>query len=254
MSLKTMQKNEPWVGTWRPHKPKGPIAAQYGSPGPVYMLPGLTGAIRHDPTKPKAPAFSITSRRKVANTDCSPGPIYKLPPNYTRYGRDGTLAFSVRGRLNPLAPFCTPGPGQYSPDFSKLSTFKSSPAYTFSSRPKELTKNQTPGPASYKLPPLLGTKGITTSSAPSFTITGRTVKGSFLEDITKTPGPAAYNAADPYISKPKPPQWTMTGRHFPPDKAAKTPGPGPSYPLIFTKPKAPSFSFGIHHSQYRAYF
>uniref|UniRef100_A0A3Q2QUX8 Uncharacterized protein n=1 Tax=Fundulus heteroclitus TaxID=8078 RepID=A0A3Q2QUX8_FUNHE len=94
----------PWVGTWRPHKLKGPIAAQYGSPGPVYMLPGLTvGAIQHDPTKPKAPAFSITSRRKV------------LPPNYTRYGKDGTLAFSVHGRLKPLAPFCPPGPGRLGP-------------------------------------------------------------------------------------------------------------------------------------------
>uniref|UniRef100_A0A3Q2PIW5 Uncharacterized protein n=1 Tax=Fundulus heteroclitus TaxID=8078 RepID=A0A3Q2PIW5_FUNHE len=89
----------PWVGTWRPHKSKGPIAAQYGSPRPIYMLPGLTGAIQHDPTKPKSPAFSIMSRRKVANADCSPRPIYTLPPNYTRYGKDGTLAFSVHGRL-----------------------------------------------------------------------------------------------------------------------------------------------------------
>ncbi|KAM4582565.1 ciliary microtubule associated protein 1A-like [Fundulus diaphanus] len=220
----------PWVGTWRPHKPKGPIAAQYGSPGPIFMLPGLTGAIQHDPTKPKAPVFSITSRRKVANADCSPGPIYKLPPNYIRYGKDGTLAFSVHGRL------CTPGPGQYSPDFLKLSTFKSPPACIHSLQ--------------QKLPPLFGTKGITTPSAPSFTITGRTEKGSFLENITKTPGPAAYNAPDPYISKTKPPQWTMTGCNFPPDKAAQTSGPGPSYPETFTKPKAPSFSFGVRHSQY----
>lgn len=39
-------KADPWVGTWRPHKPRGPIAALYGSPGPKYALPGLTGSVR----------------------------------------------------------------------------------------------------------------------------------------------------------------------------------------------------------------
>lgn len=38
-----MQTTENWVGTWRPHKPRGPIAALYSSPGPKYALPGLTG-------------------------------------------------------------------------------------------------------------------------------------------------------------------------------------------------------------------
>uniref|UniRef100_A0A8D0FJE9 Uncharacterized protein n=1 Tax=Strix occidentalis caurina TaxID=311401 RepID=A0A8D0FJE9_STROC len=28
-----------WVGSWRPHRPRGPIAALYGSPGPKYGLP-----------------------------------------------------------------------------------------------------------------------------------------------------------------------------------------------------------------------
>ena len=32
-----------WVGSWRPHKPRGPIAAFYSSPGPKYALPGATG-------------------------------------------------------------------------------------------------------------------------------------------------------------------------------------------------------------------
>lgn len=41
-----MATNESWVGTWRPHKPRGPIAAHYTSPGPKYALPGLTGIIK----------------------------------------------------------------------------------------------------------------------------------------------------------------------------------------------------------------
>lgn len=43
LPLIEMPSADPWVGTWRPHKPRGPIAALYGSPGPKYALPGLTG-------------------------------------------------------------------------------------------------------------------------------------------------------------------------------------------------------------------
>uniref|UniRef100_A0A8C7ELI2 Ciliary microtubule associated protein 1B n=1 Tax=Neovison vison TaxID=452646 RepID=A0A8C7ELI2_NEOVI len=31
-----------WVGPWRPHRPRGPIAALYRGPGPKYMLPPNT--------------------------------------------------------------------------------------------------------------------------------------------------------------------------------------------------------------------
>ena len=41
-----MTSSGPWVGNWRPHKPRGPIAALYGSPGPKYGLPGLTGTAK----------------------------------------------------------------------------------------------------------------------------------------------------------------------------------------------------------------
>ena len=30
-------------------KPRGPVAAMYGSPGPCYALPGLVGQPNHDP-------------------------------------------------------------------------------------------------------------------------------------------------------------------------------------------------------------
>lgn len=32
-----------WVGPWRPHRPRGPIAALYSGPGPKYLLPPNTG-------------------------------------------------------------------------------------------------------------------------------------------------------------------------------------------------------------------
>uniref|UniRef100_A0A3B3VLG3 Ciliary microtubule associated protein 1B n=1 Tax=Poecilia latipinna TaxID=48699 RepID=A0A3B3VLG3_9TELE len=228
---------DPWVGTWRPHRPRGLISAQYGTPGPKYVLPGLTGANNHDVTKPKAPAYSISARSKVTNADCSPGPKYMLPPNITRFGKDGTPAFSIHGRPKPFAMFRTPGPGQLG-----------------------LSQNTTTAcPATYKLPGIIGTKEITSPSSPSFTLMGRTQKGSFFEDLRKvkkkkrtTPGPAAYNPADPYFSRSKPPQCTMKGRNFLPDKNAQAPGPGTYYPekTTFIKPKAPSVTFGIHHSPY----
>lgn len=33
----------PWVGTWRPHPRRGPILAEFSTPGPKYWLPGTTG-------------------------------------------------------------------------------------------------------------------------------------------------------------------------------------------------------------------
>uniref|UniRef100_A0A3B5MSD2 Ciliary microtubule associated protein 1B n=1 Tax=Xiphophorus couchianus TaxID=32473 RepID=A0A3B5MSD2_9TELE len=95
-----MPSDELWVGPWKPHRPRGPIAALYGSPGPKYSLPGLIGASQHDPTKCKAPMFSFGARHEEANTNCSPGPRYLIPsnmtmkaPNYTLQGRGKTGSF-----------------------------------------------------------------------------------------------------------------------------------------------------------------
>uniref|UniRef100_A0A674N817 Uncharacterized protein n=1 Tax=Takifugu rubripes TaxID=31033 RepID=A0A674N817_TAKRU len=93
-----MKSIENWVGTWRPHRPRGPIAALYSSPGPKYALPGLTGSSEHDPTKYKAPMFSMGMRHKLANPSCSPGPKYSMHPKITRKGHDGTPAFSIYKR------------------------------------------------------------------------------------------------------------------------------------------------------------
>uniref|UniRef100_A0AAY5EJ67 Tripartite motif containing 35-30 n=1 Tax=Electrophorus electricus TaxID=8005 RepID=A0AAY5EJ67_ELEEL len=95
-----MSASDVWVGSWRPHKPRGPIAALYSSPGPKYALPGATGVNDHDPRKWKAPAYSF-------------------------------------------------------------------------------------GPAAYMLPSLVGPNTVNKRSAPNFSLTGRTKKGSFYEDLQK---------------------------------------------------------------------
>ncbi|XP_051237345.1 outer dense fiber protein 3-B [Dicentrarchus labrax] len=250
--MRAMSSAEAWVGSWRPHKPRGPIAALYGSPGPKYALPGLTGISKHDPTKYKAPMFSFGIRHDQANSNCSPGPRYLIPSNITRGGRDGTPAFSLHSRPKEPALFQAPGPGKYSPEKSGNLIFHAAPAYSLAGRSKEISNSQTPGPASYSLPPVLGPKTVATAAAPTYSLCGRSKNGSFHEDLKKTPGPAAYKVVDPCTYSQKPPQYSMTGRNFTPGETTKKPGPGAHYPeqVTFTRPKAPSFSFGLRHSEF----
>uniref|UniRef100_A0A8C3K225 Uncharacterized protein n=1 Tax=Calidris pygmaea TaxID=425635 RepID=A0A8C3K225_9CHAR len=65
-----------WVGTWRPHRPRGPVLAQFTSPGPKYTILGTTGHLAHNPTKTKAPAYSIPQGKLPPISSCSPGPRY----------------------------------------------------------------------------------------------------------------------------------------------------------------------------------
>ncbi|KAM9854748.1 ciliary microtubule associated protein 1B [Aulostomus maculatus] len=244
---------ESWVGTWRPHKPRGPIAAIYGSPGPKYAPPALIGSIIHDSTKNQAPRFSFGKRHNKVRSDFSPGPKYLVPSNITRTGRNGTPAFSLHYRTKEPRPFQTPGPGHYRPEHSGRSVTRSAPAYSLFGRTKQCNKKHSPGPAAYTLPEMLGRNTVAIPSAPAHSLGGRLKTGSFYEDLKKTPGPAAYNAVEPNIYCPKPPQFSITGRNFQPDDTTKKPGPATYKPdLVTTKRKAPSFTFGVRHSQYLA--
>lgn len=243
-----------WVGSWRPHKPRGPIAAMYNSPGPTYALPGATGMTNHDPRMQKGPAFSFGIRHHNFHGNFSPGPGYLVPSNITRVGRDGTPAYSVYGRRKDIQPFQTPGPGSYTPENAKKATYLSPPAFSLSARTKLFRNDQTPGPAAYMLPPVLGPKVVNKTSAPNVSFSGRSAIGSFHEDLRKTPGPGTYQVVDPCVYKLKGPQYSMTGRNMMPGDMTKKPGPGAHYPemVCFTRAKAPSFSFGIRHSEYVA--
>ncbi|NWX39179.1 ODF3A protein, partial [Steatornis caripensis] len=101
-----------WVGSWRPHRPRGPIAALYSGPGPKYGLPTNVGYRLHDPSRYRAPAYSFGMRAEGRQEYRSPGPVYMLSPRITTKGKDGTPAFSVYGRPHDLTPFHTPGPGE----------------------------------------------------------------------------------------------------------------------------------------------
>ena len=62
-------------------RPRGPIAAMYSSPGPVYQLPTLTGARTHDPRSVhgRGPTWLFGIRHGKLTEDCSPGPATLLP-------------------------------------------------------------------------------------------------------------------------------------------------------------------------------
>ncbi|KAL7878555.1 hypothetical protein AOLI_G00095290 [Acnodon oligacanthus] len=249
-----MSTEDIWVGSWRPHRPRGPIAAMYRSPGPKYALPSVTGLNCHDPRKWKAPAFSFGARHRQFSSSCSPGPGYLVPSNITRAGRDGTPAYSLYSRPKDPLLFQTPGPGRYSPEKAGKMTFYSAPAYSLSARSKEFRNDQTPGPAAYMLPSVLGPNTVNKSSAPNFSLIGRSKIGSFHEDLQKTPGPGTYRVVDPAVYKHKPPQYSMTARNSMPGDTTKKPGPGAHHPeqVTFTRLKPPSFSFGVRHSEFIA--
>uniref|UniRef100_A0A672J5V9 Uncharacterized protein n=1 Tax=Salarias fasciatus TaxID=181472 RepID=A0A672J5V9_SALFA len=190
-----MANTEPWVGTWRPHRPRRPIAAMHQTPGPnKYLLPSLTGTSKHDPTKSKSPAFSMASRHLQSTVHHSPGPAHFVEPNTTR----------------------TAGPG---------------PVFHFT------------GPADYNVRPV--PKPVNPKSSSTFG--HRPTAGSFYENTGQSPGPAAYGAVKLDKWKRKAPECTMAGRPSAQQQNVTTPGPAAHRPG-----KAPSFSFGVHHSQYKA--
>uniref|UniRef100_A0A2K5RA83 Outer dense fiber of sperm tails 3B n=1 Tax=Cebus imitator TaxID=2715852 RepID=A0A2K5RA83_CEBIM len=105
--------SDAWVGPWRPHRPRGPIAAHYQGPGPKYKLPPNTGYVLHDPSRPRAPAFTFGARLPTQRTTCGPGPGHLVPARMTVRGPDSAPAYSIYGRPRHSAPFPTPGPGPH---------------------------------------------------------------------------------------------------------------------------------------------
>ncbi|KAM9578570.1 ciliary microtubule associated protein 1B isoform 2-T2 [Guaruba guarouba] len=205
----------PWVGSWRPHRPRGPIAALYTSPGPKYGLPTSVGFLAHDPSRDRAPAFSFGLRAEARPRERSPGPVYRVPPGSTARGRAGAPACSIYSRQRDPAPFNTPGPG----------------------------------PAAYHLPPMLGPRVVSKTSAPNYSMLGRSSTGAFYQDLCKTPGPCRYRVVHTDVYKPRAPRFTMRARNALPGDSTAKPGPGAHSPR---ESRPQGVTFGIRHSAYIA--
>uniref|UniRef100_A0A8D2IYB9 Outer dense fiber of sperm tails 3 n=1 Tax=Varanus komodoensis TaxID=61221 RepID=A0A8D2IYB9_VARKO len=117
--------NGGWVGTWRPHRPRGPIMAQYTSPGPKYYIQPGIGYVSHIPTKRRAPAYSLGGSRPPASKDCPPGP-YKV-----QAATSASPSYSITGKSKL---------GRFDEDLHKLSLTKScAPVVTFGIRHSDYT-------------------------------------------------------------------------------------------------------------------
>uniref|UniRef100_A0A8B9S4V8 Outer dense fiber of sperm tails 3B n=1 Tax=Apteryx owenii TaxID=8824 RepID=A0A8B9S4V8_APTOW len=171
-----------WVGTWRPHRPRGPIAALYTSPGPKYRLP-------------------------------------------TNVGR-------------------------YCPEKAGKWAFPSAPVYSLAARTKQFAGDQTPGPAAYGLPPMLGPRVVGKTSAPNFSMAGRSAAGCFCADLCKTPGPCNYRVVAADVYKRRAPRYSMLARNLPPPDDTRKPGPGAYSPEKVRGPRG--ITFGVRHSDYLA--
>uniref|UniRef100_A0A8C0FZB4 Ciliary microtubule associated protein 1A n=1 Tax=Chelonoidis abingdonii TaxID=106734 RepID=A0A8C0FZB4_CHEAB len=120
-----------WVGTWRPHRPRGPIMAHFTSPGPKYSIQGTTGYLKHNPTKRKAPAYTFKGARPSLREAC-PG-AYTIPrvmgPNTVDKTASPCYSMKWKSKL-----------GRFDEDLHKITLTKPcAPVVTFGIRHSEYT-------------------------------------------------------------------------------------------------------------------
>ncbi|XP_014288530.1 ciliary microtubule associated protein 1A isoform X1 [Halyomorpha halys] len=260
---------------WTPTKRRGPIAAEYTSPGPACVtLPNLFGSITNDSKKGRAPAFSFGSRHGGKNDSIGPGPGQYNVTGLSAKGKDCPPSATLHSRGKEAKPEATPAPGDYNPERSEKVIHDKSPKYTFglktqvekpsqtpgpntysiqgglggdtpsftiSGRTKEVVESTGPGPNVYKIPAVVGGHG------PAYSLSGRTKEPT--DDRLLTPGPGSYNSSTELIL-PKSPAYSVAPRIQPPTSNLIKPGPGSYSPEKIRIDATPSVSFGIKHSPY----
>ncbi|XP_077389983.1 outer dense fiber protein 3-like protein 2b isoform X2 [Festucalex cinctus] len=233
------------------------IAGREKGPGPgQYGLPPTIGFIGHDVTKQTSPAYSFHGKMSdnMYCVDCSPGPQYHIDAKMTRLGRDGTPAYSMLGRTKVQKElFRTPGPGTYSPEKAPPCNLqRRPPSYTIGCRTQYRTMDSVPAPNKYTLPPLIGSHIPNKPASASYSMSACFSQGGPSVDLAKTPGPCRYNSTHPSVYLPRPPAFSILGRHGVAREGTEMPGPGSYNPERVTvhKTRAPAFSMGIRHSEF----
>nr|XP_036874420.1 outer dense fiber protein 3-like protein 2 [Manis javanica] len=222
----------------------------------LYVLPSTVGYINHDCTRVASPAYSLFWRpSKASPRDASPGPVYFLDPNVTRFGRSYSPAYSMQGRGKSRGQEVTPGPGTYSPEKVAPVHQRTPPAFTLGSRlrPQPLDTSA-PAPNTYTLPSLWGSQIFIKPRSPSYTVVGRRPPARPPQDPAEIPGPGQYGSPDPSAYRQRQPAFTMLGRPRAPRPPVETPGPGSHSPeqVTVTKARAPAFTMGIRHPRQAA--
>ncbi|XP_008335040.1 outer dense fiber protein 3-like protein 2b [Cynoglossus semilaevis] len=233
------------------------ISGREKGPGPGrYGLPPTIGFNGHDFTKPTSPAYSFHGKMSdsIYSVDCSPGPQYYVDAKITRFGKDGTPAYSMLSRIKRQKDlFQTPGPGAYSPEKAPPCNLqRRPPSYTMGTRTHYRSMDAVPAPNKYHLPPLMGPKVPNKPASACYTMSASYSPGGPSVDLAQTPGPCRYNTTDPGVYLHRQPAFSILGRHSSPKDKTKIPGPGTYNPEKVTvhKPRAPSFSLGVRHSEF----
>ncbi|NWW75572.1 ODF3A protein, partial [Climacteris rufus] len=198
----------PWVGTWRPHPRRGPILAEFSTPGPKYWIPGTTGHTAHDPTRYKAPAYTFRGTKCPATDSCSPGPRYFIHPSITKTGKYVAPSAHMTGRPKTRTEV-TPGPSDYVTENANKHIFYTAPVQSMVFRPKDFKTLQTPGPGAYTLPRMLGPNTVYTRASPCYSMRWKSQYNSCFQDLAKTPGPAAFAKVELDVYKTRAPKYTM---------------------------------------------
>ncbi|NXO96423.1 ODF3A protein, partial [Certhia brachydactyla] len=198
----------PWVGSWRPHPRRGPILAEFNTPGPKYWIPGTTGQTAHDPTRDKAPAYSFRGTKPAATESCSPGPKYFIQPSMTKTGKYVSPSAHMIGRPHSKIEV-TPGPSDYTTEHANKHVYYTTQGKTMVFRPKYDKILLTPGPGTYSLPRILGPNTVYTHAEPCYSMRWKSQHQSCFQDLANTPGPAAFNKVELDIYKPRAPMYSI---------------------------------------------
>ncbi|KAL4227628.1 Outer dense fiber protein 3-like protein 2 [Mactra antiquata] len=233
---------------------KGPIiAAKERGPGPGrYALPSTVGFEYHDATKRTDPAYSFGRRLVFKDNKDGPGPAYYIDPCMTRHGKDGTPVYSLLKRQSDPKNFKTPGPGTYQPENVHPQGEVIAPKHSIGFRSRYRKLDHNPSPNKYILPPVIGPQQAYKTSAASYSMTGRSKIGCYLEDLAKAPGPGHTQKVHPDIYMTQAPHYSLRSRSFMPSDSVKKPGPGAYSPenVKINRPAAPSYSLGVRHTEY----
>ncbi|NXU34239.1 ODF3A protein, partial [Drymodes brunneopygia] len=171
-----------WVGTWRPHARRGPILAEFSTPGPKYGLPQTIGFTAHDPTRDRAPAYSLRGTKCPPTENCSPGPRYLIEYSITKTGKQVAPLALVTARPKTKTEV-TPGPSDYTTDKANKHIYYTAPVRSMVFRHKDLAGFRTPGPGTYTLPRIMGPHTVSTRAEPCYSLRWKSQYQSAFQDL-----------------------------------------------------------------------
>jgi len=236
-------------------KSRPPVAAMEKGPGPaIYKLPQAVIHTQHSITKHRNPEHSFGIRHGKLTDDCSPGPRYAYHEALTRKGLQRSKSFTMSARNRPAVNLMkdTPGPGTNSPQIRFLSNKPKAQEWLIGKRSHFKLGDNNPAPNSYGMPEMIGTGIPNKASSACYSMHTRTKVGAPDEDLSKTPGPAAYGTTDNNIVYYQKPQWSMGARAKYMSALMNNPAPNQymAKHCFADRKSAPGFSMGVKHSEY----